>query len=240
MEESMTVKVVVLQSNYLPWVGYFDLIDRADICVFYDDVQYTKNDWRNRNRIPTQKGLEWITVPVGQSISRLINQVEIHDTSWQEEHHRKITNVYRVGDQDTWSHELLQAIFTRKRWANLSELNQETIKLISRDYLKIETQFDSSINYDLEGKGEVRLLSLLSQLKATHYISGPAGKNYLHAKSFEAIGIELDYIDYPIYSKYEQIYAPFVPNASVIDLLLNTRDAAKSYLREQKRLGGDS
>jgi hypothetical protein len=235
MEKSMTVRVVVLQSNYLPWIGYFDLIDRSDICVFYDDVQYTKNDWRNRNKIPTQKGLEWLTVPVGQSISRLINQVEIHDTSWQKEHLRKITNTYRIDDSDKWSQELLHAIFTRKQWTNLSQLNQETIKLIARDYLNIETHFDSSINYNLEGKGEVRLLSLLSQLQTTHYLSGPAGKNYLNDKSFHEAGIKLDYIKYPVYSKYEQNHAPFVSNVSVIDLLLNNRSAAKNYLQKQKR-----
>lgn len=236
----MTLRVVVLQSNYLPWIGYFDLIDQADICVFYDDVQYTKNDWRNRNQIPTQRGLEWLTVPVGQSISRLINQVEIYDTTWQKEHLRKITNNYRIDDKDTWSYEILNAIFTRKQWTNLSQLNQETIKLIARDYLNIETQFDSSINYKLEGKGEVRLLSLLSQLQATHYLSGPAGKNYLHVKSFEEAGIELDYIKYPVYSRYKQIHAPFVSNVSVIDLLLNKRSAAKDYLREQKREAFDT
>ena len=231
----MTIKAVVLQSNYLPWIGYFDLIDRADICVFYDDVQYTKNDWRNRNRILTKKGLEWITVPVGQSISRLINEVEIRDPSWQKEHHKRIMNAYVIKNQDTWSLELLDALFMRKQWTNLSELNQETIKFICRDYLNIDTKFDSSINYDLQGSGEARLLSLLSQIKATHYLSGPAGENYLHSNNFADAGIALEFINYPSYSKYEQIQKPFLSKVSVIDLLLTIQTASKTYLHDQKR-----
>ena len=226
----MTVKVVVLQSNYLPWIGYFDLINRADICVFYDDVQYTKNDWRNRNRILTKQGLEWITVPVGQSIRRLINQVEIHDPSWQKQHYKKIANAYDIRTSDSWSLDLLDLLFMGKQWTNLSELNQETIKLISRNYLNVNTQFDNSENYNLQGKGEARLLSLLNQLQATHYLSGPAGENYLHSKHFEKESIALEYINYPNYSEYEQIQKPFTSKVSIIDLLLNIRADASTYL----------
>jgi hypothetical protein len=231
----MTVRVVVLQSNYLPWIGYFDLIDRADICVFYDDVQYTKNDWRNRNRILTKQGLEWITVPVGQSISRLINEVEIHDPSWQKQHYKKIVNAYDIRTCDSWSLDLLDLLFIRRQWTNLSELNQETIKLISRNYLNIDTPFDNSVNYDLQGKGEARLLSLLNQLQATHYLSGPAGESYLHSKHFEEEGIALEFINYPKYSEYEQTQKPFTSKVSIIDLLLNTRTEASTYLLGMER-----
>lgn len=231
----MTLKVVVLQSNYLPWIGYFDLINRADVCVFYDDVQYTKNDWRNRNRIISKQGLEWITVPVGQSISRLINEVEIHDPSWQKEHYKRITNAYNIKIKDTWSLELLEALFMKKQWTNLSELNQETIRFISRDYLNINTKFDSSINYNLQGGGEARLLSLLSQLKATHYLSGPAGENYLHSNHFADAGIKLDFVNYPRYSKYVQTQKPFISKVSIIDLLLTIQTESKNYLQDQER-----
>jgi hypothetical protein len=227
--------VVVLQSNYLPWIGYFDLIGRADVCVFYDDVQYTKNDWRNRNRIPTRQGLEWITVPVGQSISRLINQVKINNPSWQEEHYRKISNAYNISSTDTWSLELLGELYMKKQWTSLSELNQATIKFICRNYLNINTRFDTSINYDLHGKGEVRLLSLLRQLNATHYLSGPAGMNYLHSNHFVDAGLGLEIISYPRYSEYEQMQKPFLSKVSIIDLLLNIRTSANSYLQEQER-----
>ncbi len=229
----MTVKVVVLQSNYLPWIGYFDLIDRADICVFYDDVQYTKNDWRNRNKILTKRGLEWITVPAGQSISRLINQVTLQDSDWQEQHYRKIANAYDIRATDSWGLDLLHSLYLSRQWTGLSELNQETIKLISRNYLNIKTHFDTSINYDLQGKGESRLLSLLRQIKATHYLSGPAGRNYLNSNRFEEAGVALEFFNYPDYSEYEQIAKPFTPKVSIIDLLLNIRTSSGTYLRDQ-------
>jgi hypothetical protein len=174
--------------------------------------------------------LEWITVPVGQSISRLINQVEINDPSWQKQHYNRIRNAYDIRTNDTWSLDLLDLLFTRKQWTNLSELNQETIRLISRNYLDIDTQFENSVNYDLQGTGEARLLSLLNQLQATHYLSGPAGANYLHSNHFEEEGIALEFMNYPEYSEYEQIQKPFTSKVSIIDLLLNTQTEASTYL----------
>jgi hypothetical protein len=230
----MTVKVAVLQSNYLPWIGYFDLIATVDICVFYDDVQYTKNDWRNRNRILTKQGLEWLTVPVGQSISRLINQVVIRDPSWQTQHYKRIKDAYAIRTSDSWSLNLLDQLFMKKQWRNLSELNQETIRLISRNYLNIETHFDNSVNYDLQGTGEARLLALLSQLQATHYLSGPAGANYLNPKHFQDAGVVLEFYQYPAYLQYEQIRKPFVSKVSIIDLLLSTQTESSSYLLHSK------
>jgi hypothetical protein len=224
------LKVAVLQSNYLPWIGYFDLIQRVDLCVFYDDVQFTKNDWRNRNRIPTKNGLEWITVPVGQSISRLIHEVNIFDKSWQEQHRKRIIENYNLKSSDSYSHEILDIIFRVKQWANLSELNQTTIQYIAKSHLGINTKFDNSLNYVLEGTGESRLLDLLQQIGATHYLSGPAGKNYLNFEHFEKAGILLEYMNYPNYKEYDQMSVSFTPNVSIIDLLLNLRTSARTYL----------
>lgn len=230
----MELKVTVLQSNYLPWIGYFDLISRSDVCVFYDDVQYTKNDWRNRNQILSKRGLEWITVPVGQSIHRKICEVGIADTRWQEKHYAKIRENYKVKTRDSFSLELLNSIFQETRWTNLSSLNQETIKLIARKYLNIKTTFDSSICYTLEGKGEARLISLLKQMKATHYLSGPTGCNYLNPINFAAAGISLDFIQYPNYPRYDQICEPFQRKVSIIDLLLSIGERSSGYLNGQE------
>jgi hypothetical protein len=230
----MTLKVTVLQSNYLPWIGYFDLISKSDVCVFYDDVQYTKNDWRNRNRILSENGLEWITVPVGQSIHRKICEVGIADSRWQEKHYAKLLKNYSVATRDSFSNDLLNSIYKHTKWTNLSLLNQETIKLIAQKYLKIRTTFDSSIYYDLEGKSETRLISLLKQMKATHYLSGPAGSNYLNPVNFAAAGISLEYFNYPDYPEYDQVYKPFQRNVSVVDLLLTIRDRASNYLDNQE------
>jgi hypothetical protein len=95
-------KIAILQSNYIPWKGYFSLISKVDEFVIYDDVQFTKNDWRNRNHILSKNGLEWITVPVGQSIHRLIDEVSITDSSWQELHLKKIRHNYRISKEETF------------------------------------------------------------------------------------------------------------------------------------------
>lgn len=230
----MTLKVTVLQSNYLPWIGYFDLISRSDICVFYDDVQFTKNDWRNRNHILSKNGLEWITVPVGQSIHRLINEVSISDSSWQEYHLKKIRKNYKIGTEETFKNDLLDSIYQKNRWTNLSYLNQQTIKLIAQRYLGMKTIFESSGSYNLEGKGELRLLSLLKQMGATSYLSGPAGANYLSPKNFSNEGIDLEFFTYPNYAHYEQIYTPFTSRVSVIDLLLSIGPRADTYLNRKE------
>jgi len=224
------LKVAVLQSNYLPWIGYFDLINQVDLCVFYDDVQFTKNDWRNRNRIPTKNGMNWLTIPVGQSISRLIHEVQILDHSWQEQHYRKLIENYKVKSTDSYSHEILDLIFRVNQWTNLSTLNQMTIQYIAKNHLGISTKFDNTLNYMLEGKGEHRLLCLLKQIGATHYLSGPAGKNYLNFDHFQEAGISLEYMNYPEYREYDQLSKPFTPNVSIIDLLLNLKTRASSYL----------
>ncbi len=232
----MTLKVTVLQSNYLPWIGYFDLISRSDICVFYDDVQFTKNDWRNRNQILSKNGLEWITVPVGQSIHRLIDEVSITDSGWQELHLKKIRHNYKIGKEETFKNDLLDAIYQKNRWANLSHLNQQTIKLIAQKYLGIKTIFESSSSYNLEGKGESRLLSLLKQMGATSYLSGPAGANYLNPINFSNEGIALDFFTYPSYPYYEQIYTSFISRVSIIDLLLSVGPSADRYLNYKEGL----
>jgi hypothetical protein len=224
------LRVAVLQSNYLPWIGYFDLIRKVDLCVFYDDVQFTKNDWRNRNKIPTRNGLEWITIPVGQSISRLINEVQISDHSWQEHHYKRIVDNYNIKSTDSYSHEILNAIYKVNQWTSLSTLNQTTIEHIAKHHLGIATKFDSSVNYALKGRGESRLLSLLQEVGATHYLSGPAGKNYLKFEHFTKVGICLEYMSYPNYKEYDQLAAPFTPNVSIIDLLLSLGSESRTYL----------
>ena len=230
------MKVAIIQSNYIPWKGYFDLIGNADLCVFLDDVQFTKNDWRNRNQILSKNGLEWITVPVGQSIHRLIDEVSITDSGWQELHLKKIRHNYKIGKEETFKNDLLDAIYQKNRWANLSHLNQQTIKLIAQKYLGIKTIFESSSSYNLEGKGESRLLSLLKQMGATSYLSGPAGANYLNPINFSNEGIALDFFTYPSYPYYEQIYTSFISRVSIIDLLLSVGPSADRYLNYKEGL----
>jgi hypothetical protein len=230
--------VVVLQSNYIPWKGYFDLIHDADLFVFYDDVQFTKSDWRNRNKIKTQSGTEWMTIPTGTNEHRLICDVELKDNSWQKKHWRMIQQNYCKCPYFDQYRGFFEEIYVKREWKNLSELNQFIIKRISSEFLQINTQFYDSRDYKLEGQKLDRLLDLLTKVGAKTYISGPSAKNYIEMARFEELGIELRWKDYSGYPEYAQRNPPFEHAVSIIDLLLNTGEDAQRYIWGWRREPG--
>ncbi len=225
------MKVAVLQSNYLPWKGYFDIIRQSDVFVFYDNVQFTKNDWRNRNQIKTPKGLEWITIPVGSKIHRLIEEVKIESSDWQKSHWGKIQANYKEAAHFKTHAPFFEEIFLKKKWQSLSEFNQWTIQTISKEILGIgKTRFLNASDFDLQGARQDKLIMLLKKVGATSYLSGPAGKNYIEPEKFKENQIQLEYIDYSKYPEYSQLYPPFVHGVSILDLILNCGpDSAKSF-----------
>ena len=150
----------VLQSNYIPWRGYFDLIHDVDVFVFYDDVQYTVNDWRNRNRVKTANGVVWLTIPVGNQNDRRICDVELRDGAWQRKHWMTIEQSYRKAPHFAKCEPFFRSIYERA-WTSLSELNQTVITSIARDMLGITTTFRDSREFVLEHTKSDRLLSLL-------------------------------------------------------------------------------
>ncbi len=222
-------KVAVIQSNYIPWKGYFDIINSSDLFIFYDDVQFTKNDWRNRNKLKTQKGVDWISVPCGGTIHRLICEVALEDPSWQKSHWDKIKQAYAKAQFFKYYKAFFEDIYLKRQWKNLSELNQHLIKEICK-LLHITTRFDDSRNYSLRNMQNERLLDLLTQVGATEYLSGPSAKSYICEKSFSKANIKLTYIDYSAYPAYQQLFPPFVHEVSIIDLLFNEGPDASKYM----------
>ncbi len=227
----MTKKVAIVQSNYIPWKGYFDIINKADLFIFYDDVQFTKNDWRNRNRIKTPREVIWLTIPCGARISRLIHEVEIKDFSWQKRHWKSITQNYEKAPFFRLYKEFLEDFYLRKKWLNLSELNQYLIKHIARHFLNIKTVIDDSRNYALSKKKGERVLELLKRVNAAEYISGPSARNYLDESLFRKEGIVLTWMDYSGYPEYPQLYGDFVHEVSIIDLIFNVGPEATKYMK---------
>ena len=225
------LKVAVLQSNYLPWKGYFDIIQQVDLFVFYDDVQFTKNDWRNRNRIKTANGLQWLTVPVGQDIRRRIDEVEIPESRWQRKHWQAIQQSYQKAPHYSYIRPFLEDLLLKRDWRNLSELNQYAIQQLAADMLGCKARFARSSEYSLSGAKTERLLELLLAVNATHYLSGPSAKSYLSEQLFEAAGIALEYIDYGGYPEYDQLYPPFDHHVSIIDLLAAHGPDAGDFLK---------
>lgn len=222
--------VAVLQSNYIPWKGYFDVIHDVDLFVFYDDVQYTKNDWRNRNKIKTQNGATWLTIPTGSDLDRLICEVSLPDERWAKNHYKTLTQYYSRAPWFRQYQPLLEDVYLSQRWESLSALNQYLIKTIARECLGITTEFADSRSYGAHGKRLDRLLDLLGKCGATHYISGPSAKNYIDEGAFAEAGIELSYKDYSGYPEYPQFYPPFDHYVSVLDLLFHAGPDAQWYI----------
>jgi hypothetical protein len=227
------MKVAVLQSNYLPWRGYFDIIHDVDTFVFYDDVQYTVNDWRNRNRIKTANGPVWITVPVGNQNDRRICDVELRDESWPRKHWRTIEQAYARAPHFGPIADFLRGVYTT-RWPSLSDLNQTLVKAIAGEFLGIRTQFRDSREFRPDGRKGDRLLNLLTEIGATEYVSGPAARHYLDLDAYRDAGINVVWKDYDSYPEYSQLHGPFVPNVSIVDLLANCGPASPFYIWEYR------
>ncbi len=227
------MRLVVLQSNYLPWKGYFDLMDAADLFVVYDSVQYTKNDWRNRNRIATKQGLSWLTIPVATAgrADQAIQDARVQDSRWVAKHWRSIEQnsskrphfgLYR----DTWSQWFDEAASLE----HLHDINLLFLRGLS-EQLEITTPIEIDSKYlPLEGTPTARLVDLCRRTGATSYLTGPAGLTYLEKELFVEAGVALEVIDYGQYLTYDQAGDEFAHGVSVVDLLMNTGPEARSHL----------
>lgn len=225
-------KIAIIQSNYIPWKGYFDLIASVDEFILYDDMQFTKNDWRNRNKIKTPKGLEWMSVPVGQDIRRRIRDVTLPDSGWQEKHWRMIEANYRRAPYFREVAQILEPIYRKHVHTHLSALNRALIEQIC-SYLSIDTRFSYSWDYRLEEGKTGRLVSLCKQADATEYVSGPAAQDYIDRRLFDDAGIKITWFEYGPYAAYKQQWSgPFEHATSVIDVLFNCGPSSFAYVHK--------
>jgi hypothetical protein len=217
------MKVGVWQSNYIPWKGYFDYINDVDIFCFYDEVQYTKNDWRNRNQFLNLNGKFWVTVPIDKKYTKhKISETIIKDPKILKKHFKSIEQSYAKAPYKKQVLDLLSPIYLETEWEYLSKLNQTLIQVIS-NYIGITTIFKNSKDYELKDNIIDRLLSLNTQLKATTYISGPNARGYLkdNEYKFKNNNIEVKYKEYGPYLPYPRINDQFSDQVSIIDLLMH-------------------
>lgn len=223
------MKVAIVQSNFLPWRGYFDLIRQSDLFIIYDDAQYTKGDWRNRNRIKTPRGPEWITVPVRRGpLGQRIEETGVnYSTPWARKMLKRIRDAYRDAPHlEPYATELAGLLTPEA--PSISELNVRLLRWGCR-HLGIETPMRMSREFAATGAKTERLIGILRQAGATSYLSGPSARAYLEPELFDRVGIQLEYKVYD-YGQYEQLHPPFDPAVSIIDLLFMTGSAAPAYL----------
>jgi hypothetical protein len=227
------MKVGIIQSNFLPWRGYFDFIREVDFFILEDDVQYTKGDWRNRNKIKTPRGTEWITVPVKyKKTEQLIQDTPIdYSAAWGRKMLNRIRESYRSAPFfDRYFSELSNLL--EEPAASISALNLSLIQWVCR-HLEIHTPIGFSQDYHPRGTKTERVLSILQQTRADTYLSGPSGRNYILPELFEQAGIRLEYKQYE-YPEYEQLYPPFDPGVSILDLLFMKGVEAGFFLEASK------
>ena len=233
MPQPKPVKVAIIQSSYIPWKGYFDLINAVDHFVLFDDVQYTRRDWRNRNKVKTANGPTWLTIPVevkGKYFQR-IRDTKIADNAWADNHFHTIKHSYSKAECWKQSEKWLQSLYEQaSQFEFLSEVNHLFITSIC-ERLGIKTTMHWSSDFTLaEGKSE-KLLSICEQLHGSSYVSGPAAKGYLNEECFTEVGIEVEWANYDDYPEYNQLHPPFCHTVSMLDLLINTGPDANNYLK---------
>ena len=224
---------VILQPSYIPWRGYFDQIRRADLFVFYDDVQYDKHGWRNRNQIKTAHGKRWLTIPVhsaGATHGVPIKDVRIDwSKPWSDQHLKSLTASYARAPYFKKYQPLIESFYQRKD-EHISDFTIATTVALARELGIRKTRFmRASELQGIEGSRTTRLVEILKRLGADHYISGPSARDYVQTDEFVAAGIRLEYMEYD-YPEYPQLYPPYDPQVTVLDLLFMTGDRALDFI----------
>lgn len=227
------MKVVILQPSYIPWRGYFHQIQKADLFVFYDCVQYDDRGWRNRNKIKTGNDAQWLTVPVNskgcQTLKTPMKDIPIvWDSPWNDKHLQTFRQNYAKAPYLKKYESLLETIYARKD-AYLSDFTCATTELIARELGIAHTQFERSSKLGAKGTKTDRLIWILKKAGATHYISGPSAANYIEREKFKEAGISLEFMAYD-YPEYPQLHGTFQPQVSVLDLLFNVGPDAGKYI----------
>ncbi|HKW59013.1 MAG TPA: WbqC family protein [Candidatus Dormibacteraeota bacterium] len=225
-------RVAIVQSNYIPWKGYFDIVNMVDEFILYDDRQYTRRDWRNRNLIKTANGLRWLTIPVrvkGRFAQR-IDETVIDDASWTAGHWRTISQEYAGAAHFKTYRDRVGDLYASAVMERLSEVNRHFIEGVC-EILGITTKLSWSTDYDARGDRTERLVSLCTQAGAGEYLSGPAARAYIDESAFVSAGIELRYMDYSGYPEYPQLHGAFEHGVSVLDLIFNTGPDGRAYMK---------
>lgn len=228
----MDKKIAISQSNYIPWKGYFDFINSVDEFILYDDMQYTRRDWRNRNKIKTFAGTKWLTIPVdvkGRYYQK-IKDTKINDNSWAKRHWRTIVHNYSKARYFKDYKAFFEKIYLNLNEEYLSQVNYRFIKSIN-SLLDIKTEITWSHDYNLiEGKTE-RLVDLCKQTCAKRYFSGQTATNYIDEKQFEKANIDLIWMNYSGYPEYNQLYSPFEHGVTILDLIFNEGPNAQNFMK---------
>ncbi len=226
------MKAAVIQSSFLPWKGYFDIINEVDVFVFYDCVQFTKSDWRTRNYVKTPRGRELIKINVHGSIHRTIDEIAIDNkANWKKRLLKTFDMNYSRAPFFREYRFLLDFIDSRE-WNLLTDFNRETTVRIAGEF-GIKTHFVNSTDLDLSGRGTDRLIDALGKVGADYYLSGPSAKSYLEPDKMQEAGIRVEFKKYD-YPEYPQLWGDFIHEVTVLDVIFNIGPKAAHYIHGWK------
>lgn len=228
-------KVAILQSCYIPWKGYFDIINMVDEFIFYDDVLYSKNDWRNRNIVKTVSGSQWLTIPVQGSCSKLIKEIEVVGGRWTKKHWKALVTNYSKSPFFSFYKDKISKLYADCEGLTfLSEINYKFISEICK-LLEISTTLCWSMDYTERFSKPLekteRLIETCKLAGASEYISGPSAKNYIDEQLFKEAGIKLSYVSYDGYPEYPQLFNEFIHEVTMLDLIFNAGPDFSSYMK---------
>jgi hypothetical protein len=228
------MRVTIHQPQFMPWLGYLDKIDQTDLFLLLDTVQFKKHEWQNRNRIRTSQGWQWLTVPVLQQFGQRIDDVLINPTAaWKDQHLRALEVHYaRAPYRDHYLPQLRDLYSTS--WVKLCDLNKATVQWLLMAY-GINTPVRCASEYIAREEPTDRLIDLCRMVGATAYLAGAGAGHYMDKPRFETTGIQLELQTF-LHPIYRQVYEPFEPNLSALDLLLMQGPDALVTLRHARRI----
>ncbi len=226
----MTMRLAIHQPQYLPWLGYLDKLDRADVFVLLDTVQFKKNEWQNRNRIRTAQGWQYLTVPVLHEFPQRLDRVRINNqTAWRRKHVQALETHYgKAPYYDRYAPVFGDLLASE--WETLSLLSEAMLSALIGAF-GITTPIVKASRYEAREEPTGRLVDLCKALGADHYLAGAGGRDYMNHEEFEAAGIAVEFQDF-VSPEYAQVYRPFIAGLSAVDLLFNCGGEGFRYVRE--------
>ena len=229
-------RIAIVQSSYIPWKGYFDLIKSVDAFVLYDDAQFTRRDWRNRNRIKTAHGLKWLTVPVEMKgkYGHAMKDTHISDPSWGEKHWKSLVHAYSKAPCFSQFAARIEEVYQDASDEPLSLINHRFLIAIC-SILGIDTKITWSMDYQATGRKSERLVDLCRRAGATEYVSGRSARAYLDESLFEEAGIDVIWMEYDGYPEYDQLHPPFEHHVTALDLIFHTGAGAPDHMLKGSR-----
>jgi hypothetical protein len=229
MIKNIDKKIAILQPNYIPWKGYFDMINMVDEFIILDKVQYTEQDWRNRNRIKTRQGVQWMTIPVRVKDSKQkICDTCIASSYWRKKHWKTICTNYCKTPYFKDFANIFEQLYLESNETSLTMINYQFIVAICRIL-----EINSLISWadDIQMPKTDRLIHICEKLNANEYLSGPSAKTYIDEEKLNDAGIKLTYMDYSGYPMYRQQFPPFIHEVSIIDLIFNEGPNVSKYMK---------